>query len=69
MPFVASVPFSFLAGKYALENFSIICRVIFFSRYPLSLKLVRVVIDFPCAVASWFRQNFDQIESILQGCH
>ena len=38
MPFVASVPFSFLAGKYALENFSIICRVIFFSRYPVPLK-------------------------------
>ena len=41
MPFVASVPFWFLAGKYALENSSIVCRVpfeIFFSRYPLSLK-------------------------------
>ena len=41
MPFVASVLFWFLAGKYALENSSIACRVslyIFFSRYPLSLK-------------------------------
>ena len=27
MPFVASVPFWFLAGKYALENSSIVCRV------------------------------------------
>ena len=41
MPFVVSVPFWFPAGKYALENSSIVCRVplqIFFSRYPLSLK-------------------------------
>ena len=29
MPFVASVPFWFLAGKYALENSSIVCRVPF----------------------------------------
>ena len=29
MPFVASVPFRFLAGKYALENSSIVCRVPF----------------------------------------
>ena len=27
IPFVASVPFWFLAGKYALENSSIVCRV------------------------------------------
>ena len=27
MPFVASVPFWFLEGKYALENSSIVCRV------------------------------------------
>ena len=27
MPFVASVPFWFLAGKYALENSSIVFRV------------------------------------------
>ena len=27
MPFVVSVPFWFLAGKYALENSSIVCRV------------------------------------------
>ena len=27
MPFVASVPFWFLAGNYALENSSIVCRV------------------------------------------
>ena len=27
MPFVASVPFWFLAGKYVLENSSIVCRV------------------------------------------
>ena len=27
--FVASVPFRFLAGKYALENSSIVCRVLF----------------------------------------
>ena len=27
MPFFASVPFWFLAGKYALENSSIVCRV------------------------------------------
>ena len=27
MPFVASVPFLFLAGKYALKNSSIVCRV------------------------------------------
>ena len=27
MPFVASVPFWFLAGKYASENSSIVCRV------------------------------------------
>ena len=27
MPFVASVAFWFLAGKYALENSSIVCRV------------------------------------------
>ena len=27
--FVASVPFWFLAGKYALENSSIVCRVLF----------------------------------------
>ena len=72
MPFVASVPFWFLAGKSALQNSSIVCRVprkIFFSRYPLSLiaklKLGHVVTDFPFVVASWFRQNFDQIESIL----
>ena len=39
MPFVASVPFWFLAGKYALENSSIVCRMpIFFSRHLLSLK-------------------------------
>ena len=43
MPFVASVPFWFLAGKYALENSSIVCRVpleilYFLSRYPLSLQ-------------------------------
>ena len=25
----------------------------------------RVVVEFPCVVASWFRQNFDQIESIF----
>ena len=40
MPFFASVPFSFLARKYALENSLIVCRVplkIFF-KYPLSLK-------------------------------
>ena len=29
MPFVASVPFWFLAGKYALEDSSIVCRVPF----------------------------------------
>ena len=28
-------------------------------------KLGHVVIDFPYVVTSWFRQNFDQIESIL----
>ena len=28
-------------------------------------KLGHVVVDFPCVVASWFRQNFDQIESIF----
>ena len=28
-------------------------------------KLGHVVIDFQCVVGSWFRQNFDQIESIL----
>ena len=27
MPFVSSVPFWFLAGKYALENSLIVCRV------------------------------------------
>ena len=27
MPFVTSIPFWFLAGKYALENSSIVCRV------------------------------------------
>ena len=27
MPLVASVPFLFLAGKNALENSSIVCRV------------------------------------------
>ena len=27
LPFVTSVPFWFLAGKYALENSSIVCRV------------------------------------------
>ena len=26
MPFVASVPIWFLAGKYALQNFSMVCR-------------------------------------------
>ena len=29
MPFVASFSFWFLAGKYALENSSIVCRVPF----------------------------------------
>ena len=38
----------------------------FFSKYPLFLKVrTDVVVDFPCVVASWFRQNFDQIESIF----
>ena len=60
MPFAASVAFLFLAGKYALENSSIVCIDILYLR-----KLGHVVIDFPCVVSSWFRQNFDQIESIL----
>ena len=67
MPFVAAVPFWFLAGKYALENSSIVCRVplaIYFLVDILYLwKLGRVVIEFPCVVAYWFRKNFDQIGS------
>ena len=67
MPFVASVPFWFLAGEYALENSSIVVgRFRYFLLDILYLwKLGRVVIDFPCVVSSWLRQNFDQIESIL----
>ena len=66
VPFVASVPFWFLAGKYALENSSIVCRMRYFLVDIFYLwKLGRVVIDFACVVASWFRQNFDQIESIF----
>ena len=37
MPFVTSVPFWFLAGKYALGNSSIVCRLplwIFFTGAP-----------------------------------
>ena len=67
MPFVAAVPFWFLAGKYALENSSIVCRVpleIYFLVDILYLwKLGRVVIDFPCVVDYWFRKNLDQIGS------
>ena len=54
------VSFLFLAVKFTLENSKIFFRILYL------LKLRHVVTDFPCLVASWFRQNFDQIESILQ---
>ena len=68
IPFVASVPFLFLPGKYALKNSSIVCLscAAFYIFGILCLwKLGHVVIDFPYVVSFWFRQNFDQIESIL----
>ena len=60
IPFVAFVPFWFLAGKYALENPSIkfvVCCYRYFLEDILYLwKLGHVIIDFLWVVASWFRQ-------------
>ena len=42
----------------------VVCRFRYFLVDILYLwRLGHVVIDFPCVVASWFRQTFDQIES------
>ena len=49
---------------------SLLCAAGDIVLYPLSLKAmlydIVVVIDFPFMVASWFRQKFDQIESVLE---
>ena len=67
MPFVASVPFWFLAVRFGelFDGLSFAALDIFLVDILYLWKLGRVVIDFPRVVASWFGKNFDQIESIL----